>query len=212
LFPDEKGDFVEIGAVLTLISNFKHEDQIPSTGIAEEIRELVEIPKPDPTSAIKQYAQRFKGTLTGEAFKDLFSVIQQLREELEHVKAAHDRWQSRSYAANERRDEIAAELEQVKKERDEWKESNRVGDFGKKARSILAQYVTKFVIVNLNGEYLQDLNSTDDAYTDDLDFAVTFDSKEEAHKELKIGERVIPYPEDATINESKEGVTNDDKA
>ncbi|GIQ64899.1 hypothetical protein PACILC2_34670 [Paenibacillus cisolokensis] len=57
-----------------------------------EIR-LEEIPKPDPVSSISQYAKQFGGTLTGEAFQDLFDVIdrereekRKLREELETLK------------------------------------------------------------------------------------------------------------------------------
>lgn len=49
-------------------------------------KELREIPKPNPVSAIKQYAEQFRGTLTGQAFQDLFEHIESLQQENQQLR------------------------------------------------------------------------------------------------------------------------------
>lgn len=48
--------------------------------------ELRKIPKPSPVSAIKVYASNFEGTVTGEAFNDLFSYISEKEAEICQLK------------------------------------------------------------------------------------------------------------------------------
>jgi hypothetical protein len=87
----------------------------------------IEIPKPDIVNAIKAFVRNnHEGTLTGEAFSDLFNVIQQTREELERSYNEQDRlmqsknhYEQRAEAYWAKIGLLELELEQVKTEPNE---------------------------------------------------------------------------------------------